>query len=620
MPLTNAALLAALCLGLGVTAAAPSAARAMEATLSLQAQSVYEGQTTTLTLQVTNPEGALGTPSLVLPEGLIVRGPSPPMNQTYVINGRRSISVSYTYSVAAPAGKGGSYTIGPATIALAGGKTVRTNAVALQVLKRPDMGVRFRVQVSPAGGPVGAPFRVVYTASYAGDVADESGEDFFPLRGSSRPFGLTALDLPVLKLAGVRVQPTAVRPREQASRLQLGEDSVVLVQTGVETDAEGNGHRTLSFAFEVTPLATGRIALPPATIGLALRTGKTRVVEDFFTRRRVAEAAEYTAQTEAATYVVEELPREGRPPGFTGAVGRYRIEVSAFPTETDQYAPITLEVRVTGDGLVDELKPPAWSEIESLSRSFDVSSDVDTGKTEEGWKVFRQTLRATQADVTEIPPIPFPYYDPAAKRYEVATSKPIPIRVRPVKTVSVEDAVSSGRAAPSATLEAVPRSIAELAGIGANYEELGPPRPALDPRAQILEGTFLGAVLAPPALFLALLGAVRLRRRDPAGRERRQALARSRAAVEGAASMEALSASYQDYLRARLGLPPGEVTPPELVGKLAAGGVPESVRAGAVDLLGKLLAGRFGGVTETVEELRRGALRAIREVDRCRLG
>jgi hypothetical protein len=606
-------------------ALAPAAAApAAEASLAIGSEIAYEGDAVPLQLTVVNSEGRVGRPQLPAVPGLTFRGPAGPSQRTHIVNGRKTQALIFQYEVEPLAGQKGTFTIGPAAIAQGAGAPLATNAVTLRVAKRPPEGVRLSAAVSPAGGPVGATFRVQYTIRYSGTPYEGDGDDFFGgfFRDRQRPFGLTGVDLPFLNLSGVRIAPARALEGAEATTVRFQNGMQVPFQQGFEEDEEGHGYRTIAFAFDVVPLTTGTIEIPPASVGMLL--AKEGVVRDAFGGvQRVTRGIQFSAKSEAAAYRVRDLPPEGRPPGFAGAVGRYQVDVKASPTEVDAFAPITLEVRVTGDGLIEELKPPAWSEVPSLTKDFDVSADVDSGKVEGKAKVFRQVIRARSEKVTEIPPVPFPYYDPAAGRYEVAAGEAIPIKVRAVKTVGADEAIPSARWRPDekSTPQRAAPSIVDQAGIGANFAQMGAARAALDPREVVLSPPFLAAVGGPPAALGLLALALRLRRRDPRARLRERALARARAALSsGEAGWEDVSGAFQGYFRDRLGLPPGEITPGDLGGELERRGAPAALRGEAVRLLERSLAGRFGGEAVEPRALAGEALRVLGEVERCGLG
>jgi hypothetical protein len=590
---------------------------ALELQLAVEPAYAYEGEPVSIQVRVIDPESGL-KPTLPAVPGLVIRGPGV-SQQTVINNNRRVTTHVYSYEAQpAPGTPAGTLTIGPARITQRNGAEVQSNSVEIRIGKKPPPGIRFRCTLSPESGPPGAPFIIQYTVLYSGNLftGDNDGFSFFN-RGGGNPFGIAALDIPVLKVGGLSLKPARIFPDREATTVNYAE-MPLHIQQAFEEDEKGQGWRALVFGFQATFAGTGRIAIPPAGVRLRLDTGKTQVVRDFFEgARRVSAPEDFDAQTEEVFYTARDLPAEGRPEGFTGALGRYAIAVTASPLDVATFAPITLEVRVTGDGILDALRPPAWSEVSSLTKDFDVSTDVDSGRIEGRAKIFRQVIRPRHARVTAIPPVPFPYFDPKTGRYGVSQSQPIPIRVSEVRTVGASDAIPSASqvSAPGKAALAAAPSIADRAGIGANFRDLGDVRPSLDPREEVLSGPFLALVGCPPLLLLAGVIAVRVLRKDPARKRRGSALARARSALAGAASPDEAARANQDYFRDRFDLGGGELGPSEVEPALRRRGVDSPLRSRAAAVLERLHASRFGGAGGDLDGLRSEAADVLRAID-----
>ncbi|MBI4605980.1 MAG: BatD family protein [Planctomycetes bacterium] len=596
------------------------AAGGAEVSIELQSPITWSETPVILSVRIVNPERGTGRPELPAIDGVLVRGPGGPSQQTSVVNGQVSSLLEYHFELTPLPNRKGRFTVGPVTVPRQGRPPLKSRTVELRVCLKPPPGILFEASVSPAGGPVGAPFQLVYTILYTGELNDGSGDPF----SGAPPFGIGHLGIPVLQHPGLKLKPVRVRLDQDAveGRLPVGHDEVHLqLQRGFAERPDGTGYKTLVFGFEVTPLVTGPVAVGGAEVKLQVLTGKTVLRRDLLFARRVPEVVAYSAIASDLAYEVRPLPEEGRPPGFTGAVGKYSIQVAASPTEVKTFDPITLEIRVSGTGILEELKAPAWSEVPSLTRDFDVATDTDPGKVEGAVKVFVHVVRPRHERVAAVPPIPFPYFDPEAQRYQVAQSSPIPIKVQAVKTVGAEDAIPSARSAlPDPARAAKDRpapAIQELAGVGANFDDLGDARPALDPRDEVFSAGFAAAVALPPALLAVLAAALRILRADSAKRRRARALSRASAAIAAARGFGDIARACEDYCREKLGLPPGEVTPADLAAALEARGVPEAARSRALGLLERVHASRFGGGGEPLAAFGAEAREALEEVDAC---
>lgn len=594
-----------------------SGSESAEVTLHLHSSFIWTNENAILEVTIKNPPRGVTAPRLPDISNFKVTGPHGPTRQYENTNGQQSTFYKYHYQIIPVSGVTGEFTIGPVTVPIRNSNPLRSRTTVLQVYKRPKKPVLFTCKTQPAGGPIGAPFRVEYTINYAGERGKPE-EGIFSFGSSRRsPLGLQGLHLPILNNTTVRVKAIRVLENVDAQPVTLANRTKLLVQEGFAKKEGGYGYKTLVFGFEATPLTTGAIEVGGAKAEIQLYSGRTAVRRGLFGRRQeVAVPDVYTATAPPLTYQVQALPQKGRPQGFTGAVGKYRVSVKASSTKVAAFDPITLQIRVSGNGLLETLKPAAWSEITSLNKDFQVSTDVDSGKIEGRNKIFKQVLRPRSENVTVIPPVPFPFYDPSRQEYRVAYSEAIPITVRAVKTIGADAAIRSNQSTQR-PLSAAPATISHHIGIGANFQNLGETRPPMNPRGQVVSFTFATALTLPPLLFVLLAVLLRFRGRDASHRRKSHALGSALAALSNQPDALHLSQACEGYFRDRLELPPGEVTPVDLSAALTRQGVPPELQTSAVKLLEHIHAGKFGGEQEATGALVSEAQAVLQEVERC---
>ncbi|MBN1419130.1 MAG: BatD family protein, partial [Planctomycetes bacterium] len=607
-PWTRTGDMAALVLSFAFVLAAPSAGT--ELRLTLDRPWAYEDEGARAQIQVISPERGMTLPQIDPVQGLEIGRLQSPSQNISVVNGVRTVRLIYSCEIRPAAS--GRFTIGPARSTLPGGGAIESNTAELAVGKRPETGVRFRCEIGQPGGPVGYPFRVTYTILFSGEILTRSDFGFGLSLMSERDSGIRKLAVPLLdrKDLYVRIPGDSEDARKGQKQISLERGAVF---------EEGLVWKTYSFRYDVTPMAAGPIEMGNATVSMALVTGQQRVRTVFGVETQPA-GREFPAETGSVIYQVEDLPADGKPAAFSGAVGRFTIEASATPTEVDAFAPIDLELRIRGDGLLEALKPPVWDEMPDLVADFQIASDVDAGKIEGDALVFHKQIRARGPDVTRIPAIAYPYYDPKGKRYETAWTDPIPIRVRAVETAKAEDAVTSAREErPAAVAKPSGPPIQGRFGVGANYGSFGRPVPGVRAAARLFDPVFLLALIAPPAAFAGMLLLRRMRRRDPRRIRIRAAAGRARAALSAPGlAPEAIARAYQDYFRDRLDLGAGEITPEDLGRTLRGCGAGETEAKAAIETLERVLAATFGaGAASDASALARAVRDAIEEVERC---
>ena len=142
----------------------------------------------------------------------------------------------------------------------------------------------------------------------------------------------------------------------------------------------------------------------------------------FFNRH---EKRPITLQSETSTIQVMDLPADGKPQGFSGAVGNFEFEATASPTEVIVGDPVTLKMEINGEG---SLRTVEFPEIKD-GEKFKVYKPIV--KEEEGKKTFEQVVIPKSADVKEIPALSFSYFDVNLNKYRTLTQGPFPITVKP---------------------------------------------------------------------------------------------------------------------------------------------------------------------------------------------
>lgn len=124
-------------------------------------------------------------------------------------------------------------------------------------------------------------------------------------------------------------------------------------------------------------------------------------------------------------------PSKGRPPQFAGAVGRFRMEISASPTNVGVGDPITVKVRVTGRGSFDGLSLPPLPSDSGFqtypgTNMFEASDVLGM----EGVKTFEEVLVPERANLKELSLPPLAYWDPSSRQYGLAEARTLPLTVR----------------------------------------------------------------------------------------------------------------------------------------------------------------------------------------------
>lgn len=534
-----------------------------------------------------------------IPGVQIVGGPTPTtQSSTMIINGRMTQQTAVTLTWRLVAREPGLIAI-PRLAVTADGETLRTRAVRVSVLRSESGDLLFLEVVAGR------------EAYYLGETID------LELRIWLRPY--------VDQRAGVGLDEQDMWNQVNVQASSWGPFAPGLRQVSVSgqphTGADGVSRRYYVYSVKASyaPTETGDLSFEDVRVlvNYPQRLGRGR---GFFDRGwSVQSSRPVVGGVEAAPIRIIPTPAQGRPPSFAGAVGRFGFSVKARPTEAAVGDPITLTMTiedVTGRADLNVIQPPPLENLEPLAGDFRIAGDAPAGLVDGSRKTFTQTIRARSGDVSRIPPIPFSYFDPAVESYVTVESDPIEVDIVPLATLSDAQIVGAGAPAGDTVTE-----LTEVAGgILANYSG---DDVLLSSQAFALSWTQGAVLLLPPGLFCVVaVGRARTRRRRAdSGYERRRG-ARRRALAklaalpdEPARRAEITAAALSEYVADRCNLPPGAMTPAEVVTRLEGRGVGRDLLDEVKALLTACEAMRYApgqaGETDSVAERARACIERL---------
>ena len=195
---------------------------------------------------------------------------------------------------------------------------------------------------------------------------------------------------------------------------------------------QGQPMTRLRFDLVLTPTQAGRFDFGP--------------VRAVFTRQDdFARASRMYSQSDVRPIQVIGVPAAGKPDGYQGLIGSYQAQTDASNQQVNVGDPIELRILVSGPEPMIGLEKTLG--VQSLEADgFRVSTDGwrEVERRRGGERLFSTTVRATTDTITEIPAIKLPAFNPETGEYETFRSEPIALDVRPVRTVTLSDAVVSG--------------------------------------------------------------------------------------------------------------------------------------------------------------------------------
>lgn len=540
------------------------------------------GESVTLTIKVQGTQGG-SSPSIPHVDGLTFDGPSTQSSFSFV-NGSTSSSVNYTYQVTP--GRTGEFTI-PAIGVDVGGKSYSTTPIKLVVDKggaQNDLGQALFAQIRLASKQVyvgqTVPVQVVLFAR--ADV---------PLRGGLGGFNCEADGLGFKFLQNLKTGAQVIN----------GESFNVWVIDGA-----------------ISPERTGTLNFGPCILKAQLTVRKSgrnggpfddSMFDQMFGR---VEVREVPITVDPVPVEVLALPEESRPADFSGAVGQWKLDVTAKPTEVAVGDPITLTIKVNGSGNIETVPTPKLGSLDGFKTYAPTTKTTKDDLNTTGERVIQQVLIAKSTEVKELPEVRLTYFDPVAKAYRTSVQSPITLVVKAGSSGRSTIVGGSGRLRPE---EKLGQDIVYLKG------DLGPVASAVP-------------FCATPAFWilnilpvLALLGGIGWKRRtdrlrrDVAYARRTRAAKNARRLLAAATSYDEVQRALQQYLGDRLNVPAGGITASIVDEQLVPRGVNGEWAADAKACFEACDTARFagGGVEADVRATREQVQRLIDELEKKQL-
>ncbi|HEU5182342.1 MAG TPA: BatD family protein [Candidatus Polarisedimenticolia bacterium] len=494
----------------------------VEVTATAEPNRVEEGQEVELKIQINGTDHQPDQPPSLqqIPGFVSVSGPSVSSYFQWV-NGRSSSSRSYTW-ILVPQGKG-VHSIPPIPVTL-DGTTYRTPMLRVDVVERGAGGG----SQGGGGGQPNSPFADPWTRR----------------RLATPPRGSTPASLFVEAV----VDKTDVYPGEQVSLMYKVYTQYELSNMALQDQPSYEGfwvedikpddkydartiQRKEGTFMEYTvlkkalfPNSSGNLTIPALTFHFAARRRSNDPFDSFLFQPT---ESLFRSSQEIRIHV-KDLPVEGRPPEFDGAVGRYTLSVKADRNDTKVNDAVGLKVEVEGQGNISTLsgpRIPALPDFKQYDPKVQETPHAKAG-TMVGKKTWEYVLIPLAAGAQEIPPVRFAYFDPKTASYQVLQSEPIHLKV-----ARGEAGDLPGQPFPA-------RADIAVLGTDIRYIKMDP-QPLRD-QARTLAGSplFLAALAGPLALNTGLLlmarrrsrlaGSEGLVRRRKARRLARRKLARAR--------------------------------------------------------------------------------------------
>ena len=235
-------------------------------------------------------------------------------------------------------------------------------------------------------------------------------------------------------LPGARV--TLVPPAPGAARTVAANDAVAAVERLPDEDRGGRAFAVFALDLRLSAASPGALELDAPV----LRFARASAFADDLAQGRVA--ADPTPVEVAGSplhLAVQALPEEGRPPSFSGAVGRFTAAAEASPRSLAPGQGLKLVLTLAGTGNLAGFEAPAL-ELPGFHVRGYVEEQVP------GRRAITYDLAPPAEGVALIPPIDFAFFDPEPPgAYRVARTEPLALERLPAPGAAAPDTQAERR-------------------------------------------------------------------------------------------------------------------------------------------------------------------------------
>lgn len=138
---------------------------------------------------------------------------------------------------------------------------------------------------------------------------------------------------------------------------------------------------------------------------------------------------QFTKSSQPVKIKVKDLPVEGRPSDFSGAVGQFQVSADIGSQAVIANQPFILKIRFDGRGNAKLIDIPPFQPPEGMEL-YDTQKDARFFKEGTSYKEFRLSLIPRREGQFVIPPITASIFDPVSKRYVARATQAITVNVQ----------------------------------------------------------------------------------------------------------------------------------------------------------------------------------------------
>ncbi len=212
----------------------------------------------------------------------------------------------------------------------------------------------------------------------------------------------------------------------------------------------------------IFPTQSGELTLEPISVLVEARVRRrSRSIFDSFFEDPFGSVVQKTISSKPVKITVLDLPEEGKPADFTGAVGKFNLNVKIDKTNVKTNDAVSLKVVISGQGNIkmvnipDVIVPP---DIEKYDPKIKTQLD-NVGNRIRGKKTAEFILIPRVPGDFLIKPLTFSYFDPRVKKYITLKSNPIQLHVTGQQNVAISQPLVGGGSLDQRYVDLIGRDI-----------------------------------------------------------------------------------------------------------------------------------------------------------------
>lgn len=188
-------------------------------------------------------------------------------------------------------------------------------------------------------------------------------------------------------------------------------------------------YRVIERKYAIFPSQSGPLTIGRATITatVAVRS-RQRDPFDMF-GDLFGQGQQVQIRSEPLRVIARELPAQGKPSDFSGTVGKYSMSASVNKTMTEAGQPVTLTIKISGNGNIKSVAEPVIPESQDF-RVYKSGSNEQMNKSADqlsGTKVIEQVFIPKRPGEMTIPALSLNFFDPGKGTYQTVGTNEIKI-------------------------------------------------------------------------------------------------------------------------------------------------------------------------------------------------